>query len=407
MNAEVFLTLSIAGLIMMIGSISIHLFKKTGLPDMIFLIGLGVFLGPILKIIPKERVIGVAPILAVLALLIILFDGGLSLDISEIFSHAPRALLLASIGFFLNIVAVMVLMKVFVGLRFLHGALLGSIIGGSSSIVIVTLAKKVNSSDKTKVILMLESAMTDVLCMVIALALIHILTVGSDGYTELGKDVIANFTTGSVVGAIIGLFWINMLPKIKEEPYKYMLTLSLIFLGYVTSENIGGSGAMSALIFGVILGNEQGIRKLLKRFDNSVLIDNGMRRLQDEMVFLIKSFFFVYLGLIISITNLTYAIIGIIISLIFLGIRYMAVSIASFGSILNKEKSLMTFLFTRGLAAAVLSTLTLELEIPFAELYINVAFVVIIFTGILSALGIYKYTKVSQQKSINELSYSV
>ena len=113
MNPSVYLTLTIAGCIILIGSLSNYLFKKTGIPDMLFLIGLGIVLGPVFHIVPKETVIGAAPLLAVIALLIILFDGGLSLDIPEIISHAPRALLLSFIGFILNVLVVMYLAKIF------------------------------------------------------------------------------------------------------------------------------------------------------------------------------------------------------------------------------------------------------------------------------------------------------
>lgn len=392
MNAEVYITLSVAGIIIIVGSIGSYLFKKTGIPDMVFLIGLGALLGPVLKIVPHEKIIGAAPILAALALLIILFDGGLSLDLAEIFSHAPRALLLAVLGFTINVLAVMVFLKMFLGLRFLYGALLGSIVGGSSSIIVVTLAQKAKASNEARVILILESAMTDVLCTVVALALIHVIMVGGQSYYEMTKSVIANFTTGSFIGAIMGIFWLGMLRKIRREPYQYMLTLAVMLLGYVFAENIGGSGAISVLIFGIILGNERGINKLIRRPETPRLFDKEMRRLEDEMVFLIKSFFFVYLGIIIHIGNLLYAVLGVILSIIFLGARYLVVAASTIKSNLREERGLMTFMFARGLAAAVLATLVSSLNIPFSDLFINVAFVVILVSGILCSLGTYKFT---------------
>ena len=72
MNTTIYLTLTIAGCIILIGSLSNYLFKKTGIPDMLFLIGLGIVLGPILHVVPKETVIEAAPLLATIALLIIL-----------------------------------------------------------------------------------------------------------------------------------------------------------------------------------------------------------------------------------------------------------------------------------------------------------------------------------------------
>ncbi len=397
MTTSIYLTLTIAGCIILIGSLSNYLFKKTSIPDMLFLIGLGIVLGPIFQIVPKETVIGAAPLLATIALLIILFDGGLSLDIPEIVSHAPRALLLAFIGFILNVVVVMYLAKIFLDLRFLYGALLGSILGGSSSIVIVTLAQRMKISNESKVTLMMESAITDVLCTVIALALFHIINVGNEGFVGMGKDIIANFTTGSFVGAVLGIFWLNTLQKLRKESYQYMLTIALMFLGYVLAENIGGSGAIAALIFGIILGNEKGIMKLIKKDSTPIIFDKGMRQLENEIVFLIKSFFFVYLGLIISINNIFYAFVGIIFSILFLILRYISVSIITFKSRLSNDRSLMTYMFTRGLAAAVLATTTYEFNLPISDLFLNIAFVVILTTGIITTIGIAKSSRMQKE----------
>ena len=227
--------------------------------------------------------------------------------------------------------------------------------------------------------------------------MIHVITVGGQGYYEMAKDVVANFTTGSFIGAAMGIFWLGMLRRIRKEPYQYMLTLAVMLLGYVTAENIGGSGAMSALIFGVILGNERGIHRLLRKPETPRLFGKEMRRLEDEMVFLIKSFFFVYLGIIIYIGDILYAIIGVALSVILLGARYLVVALATIKSALGRERDLMAFMFARGLAAAVLSTLVFHLGIPFSDLFINVAFVVILVSGILCSLGTYKFTRPLQR----------
>lgn len=63
------LSLILVSVIIIIGSLCSYLFRKTGLPDMLFLIFLGIAVGPILKIIQPENVSA----RAILALVIILF----------------------------------------------------------------------------------------------------------------------------------------------------------------------------------------------------------------------------------------------------------------------------------------------------------------------------------------------
>ena len=55
-------------------------FKKTGIPDIAFLMIFGVIIGPIFGIIPTSTVIEIVPYFAAIALILIMFDGGLNLD---------------------------------------------------------------------------------------------------------------------------------------------------------------------------------------------------------------------------------------------------------------------------------------------------------------------------------------
>ncbi|MDO7721918.1 MAG: peptidase, partial [Nitrosopumilus sp.] len=67
-----------AGVVIFLGVAGEAFFKKTGIPDVAFLMILGVIIGPVLGIIQAEAVIQVVPYFAALALIIIMFDGGLN-----------------------------------------------------------------------------------------------------------------------------------------------------------------------------------------------------------------------------------------------------------------------------------------------------------------------------------------
>ena len=71
-----------AGVVIFLGVAGEAFFKKTGIPDVAFLMVLGVIIGPVFGIIQPEAVIQVVPYFAALALIIIMFDGGLNLDIT-------------------------------------------------------------------------------------------------------------------------------------------------------------------------------------------------------------------------------------------------------------------------------------------------------------------------------------
>ncbi len=132
MNEIVTLALITASVIIVIGFLGNYLFKKTGIPDMLFLMALGILFGPILGVFDSASVMNLAPYIAALSLVIILFDGGLSMGISEVFSESLRATLLSIIGFVFALVTVTLFVHYVMGLPLLYAILFGAIyVGGA------------------------------------------------------------------------------------------------------------------------------------------------------------------------------------------------------------------------------------------------------------------------------------
>jgi cell volume regulation protein A len=126
-----------------------------------------------------------------------------------------------------------------------------------------------------------------------------------------------------------------------------------------------------------------------------LVVDAGLKRFESEVAFLLRTFFFVYIGLIVTISEIKIVIVGVILSLMLLLVRFGAVKIATIRcSELAEERPIMSVVLTRGLAAAVLATLPMQYadENPiFKELspiYINLAVLVILTTAIIATVGI-------------------
>ena len=96
-----------AGVVIFLGVAGEAFFKKTGIPDVAFLMILGVIIGPVFGLlIQPEAVIQVVPYFAALALIIIMFDGGLNLDIKHVIKTAHFSVTLAILGFILSVVII-------------------------------------------------------------------------------------------------------------------------------------------------------------------------------------------------------------------------------------------------------------------------------------------------------------
>jgi cell volume regulation protein A len=377
----------VAGVIIVLGFLGEEFFKRTSIPDSILLLLFGVLLGPIFQLFAQEQLLAITPYFAALALIIILFDGGLNMDIREAFKNSPRALILAIVGWILNVLVTAVLCKYLLGWRLLNGLLLGSIIGGGSSIIVIALIRKLKVNEKIETVLSLESILTDVLCTVGAFTAINIILSGEVSLdVALGSVGIA-FGVGILVGLGFGVAWLVILEKIKGKPNAYMLTLAMLFLTFVVATNLGGNGALSALFFGLIIGNSRHIARLIK-FRTTISIDNNVRNFHSQISFLIRSFFFVFTGLLFSLSSFTPVLVGVVLSFIFLGIRFVVVKIATVKSDLRKYETLMTVMFPRGLAAAVLASIPLTSGVPDSQVFPEIAFIVILTTIITCTIGV-------------------
>ena len=178
-----------AGVTIFLGVAGEAFFKKTGIPDVAFLMVLGVIIGPILGIIKPDVVVEIVPYFAALALIIIMFDGGLNLDIRNIARTAHFALLLAILGFIVSVVVVMLLVHYGLGWEWLDSLLLGSIVGGSSSVVVFGLVRNFQVSEETKSMLGFESAITDILATIIAFIMFEAILTSQFNLELLGETI--------------------------------------------------------------------------------------------------------------------------------------------------------------------------------------------------------------------------
>jgi len=377
----------VAGLIIVLGFLGEEFFKRTNIPDPILLLLFGVLLGPVLNVFSHEQLISITPYFAALALIVILFDGGLNMNIRQAIKNSPRALILGVSGFILNVLVTALLCKFVLGWRLMNGLLLGSILGGSSSIIVVALTRKLGIGGKTETILSLESILTDVLCTVGAFVAIDIILSGEVSLQAALGSIALAFGVGIVVGSLVGIAWLNVLERVKGKSNTYMLTLAVLLLTYVVARSLGGTGALSALFLGLIVGNGPTIAKLLK-LKYTVSVDESVRGFHGQISFLIRSFFFVFTGLLFSYSSFVPVLFGLSLAFVFLALRFGAVKLSFLKASAKDSETLMTVMLPRGLAAAVLASLPLTSGVPNSQDFPEIAFIVIIVTIVICTVGV-------------------
>lgn len=377
------LAFGLLGAITLLGFAGSLLFERTQIPDLMVLILIGILLGPVLGLLTPAQLAPITPYFATLAMIIILFEGGLGLNLRSIMRGAASGFVFAAATFAASMGAVAAVCLLF-GYELRVGLLLGAIAGGTSGAIVLPILTRLSASEESKGVLAIESALTDILCLVTALSLIGMLSRTQPApETDLMAALGANFSVGVAVGLGGGVAWLKLLPVLEHYPLSYMLTLAALFLLYTATEVLGGSGAMACLSFGLVLGNSR-----LFQAEAPLLSEIVRRRLLDfhsEIAFLVRTFFFVYIGLIFDVARATLG------ALLLAAAAFAAIAAARWACVAvftwlkperRGERTLLLSMMARGLAAAVLAPLPLAAGVPQSAYFNEVVLMLILLSNL-------------------------
>ena len=394
--AEAHVILLAAGVVIFLGVAGEAFFKKTGIPDVAFLMVLGVIIGPVFGLIQPEAVIQVVPYFAALALIIIMFDGGLNLDIKHVIKTAHFSVTLATLGFILSVVMITLAAHYALGWLWLESILLGSIVGGSSSAIVFGLVRNIKISEETKSMLSFESALTDILATIFAFILFEAVLIGHFDLQTLEETLGRAIVVGLVLGFGVGIPWMYVSTKLGNAQHSYMLTLGILFVLFFLANSFGESGALTALVFGLMLGNKSHLSRVLKFKLPKIEMDDPTH---NQLTFLVRSFFFVFVGLLASFGQIEYVVFGILITIAVYGGRVLVGKVTLTKRFSKLDRAVTNSMIPRGLAAAVLATYPITMGIPNAEAYPQIIFFIILSSVIITTIGLGKSKKIPPPES--------
>jgi len=386
--------------ILILGVFGEFFFTKTKLPEVLWLIIIGIIVGPILGLVTPDASSLEIQFFAALALIIVMFDGGLHLKIFDVIKNSYKSALLGASGFFASMILVTIILLIcdfigFIKISLINALILGSILGGTSSLIVIPLIRKAGVSSKVEGVLSVESALTDALAVVITLALIQIAVSSSANMQIVASQIAAQFAVGIVLGFIVGLLWLYTMKSnyiMRMQNKSYTLTFGVILLLYALTSFAGGSAAISCLVFGIVLGNAKQVSKMLQLKTN-ISLDEKVAEFNALIAFFIKTIFFALIGMFI-ILDPNYLLLGLVIAiLLVLPRKAIAEFVFKKDKLTHKEKPLIWGMIPRGLAAATLATIPLTMGIEGAEVFQNIVFSTILFTIIVTTVIFYKSLK--------------
>lgn len=386
--------LLIIATIFLVGIFGEVVFRKTGVPDVVWLIAVGVALGPVFGILQPARLLEIAPYFGAITLVVVLFDGGRSLRLSDLGRAAPKATLLAVSGFVLATASVAACSMAAVragllpaGWTWLHAIMLGAMLGGSSSAVIMPSLAKAPIDPEVRNLVNIESALTDILCVVVAGALIAILKHGDADVGAAAANLGKAFGIGLGVGVAAGMLSLFVLRHMAQSAYAYPLTLSALMILYVGVDQMGGSAALAILAAAVVVGNAPSLTQSIVMSQPASLGD-GVTGVHDQVTFIVKSFFFTLIGALIG-PPWPLVGLGAALGVVLLLARWPAVRLTFLGSRHTPAvRRLVWVALPQGMAAGVLSTMPMQAGIADTEHLPPIVFAAATMTILVFAVGV-------------------
>jgi cell volume regulation protein A len=323
--------------------------QRTRIPDIVVLLLFGVTLGPITHAIPPDTFQHSIGVIGMLALILILFEGGLELRLHEVVRNLSGALLLSVVCFGLSVYLVGAATHFLLHLPWSDSLLIGAALGSTSGSVVLPALQQIEGPDYLKVTLTLESSLGEILAVLTAGALVTI-----SGTESLFSGLVVGFSHHVIVDVALGMgagfLWRQLLPYVAGQQFANALNLGVVLAVFSICRLSGGSGLLAELIFGLTLSN-------LPRSAHFARQGARMMAFHAEFTFLVRSFFFVVLGVMAQWVSKSYIlpIVAIIVALLIARLVAVFATRWSIRGSTWADNELLFLMLPRGLITAVLA----------------------------------------------------
>ena len=386
------LVIALLGLVIFAAHLFTEIFSRKRIPDVLLLMIIGIVIGPVFHWVRPSQLGSVGSVFTTVTLVILLFESGTQLNFNTLLNSIRGTMLLTTINFLVTLIFVGVIGYLVMKLDIWTSLVIGAVLGGTSSAVVIPMVSQLRVSSKGGTILILESAFSDVLCIVFALAFMEVVLSGSMDFGAVFGSILSSFILASIIGLLAAVFWSYILDKVRHVKNSILTTPAFVFIVYGLNEWLGFSGAIASLAFGIGMANIDRIynglfKKMLKT--KPAKLNDTEKQLFSEIVFLLKTFFFIYIGISIHLDQWLPLVIGLGIAIVLFAIRIPVVKMSiskKDAEITLDDKVFMSGIVPKGLAAAVLATLPAQAGIAGGEIIQNTVFSVILFSIIFTSI---------------------
>lgn len=366
-----------------VGVLTTRFSTRLGVPSLIFFIMVGMVMGSdVLGIIYFDNA-GLAQMIGVIALVIILFEGGLQTDLKDVRPVIIPSLSLATVGVLITSGIVAVAAKMILGLDWLEAILFGAIVGSTDAAAVFAVLKGHNISPKLGSTLEAESGSNDPMAVFLTVAMIELITIPDASILKLIGDFFLQMGLGLILGVIFGKVAVKSLNSINLDSSGLYPVFATAFalLTYGVTTFLNGSGLLAVYIAAITIGNAE------------IAYRHSIFRFTEGFAWMMQILMFVILGLLVfpsELFNLAILIQGILISVILMMVaRPAAVFISTIKmDYSQKERIFLSWAGLKGAVPIILATFPLLAGIEGSHQIFNVVFFVVLTSALIQGATI-------------------
>jgi len=355
------------------GVLASRVSSRIGVPVLLLFLGVGMLAG-------SEGPGGIhfddaqtAQLVGIVALVLILFSGGLSTPWDHVRGAIGPAAWLSTVGVVITAAVSGLCATWLLGLPVRTGMLLGAIISSTDAAAVFSVLRgsKLDLRPPLDAVLELESGGNDPMAVFLTLSLIDVISHPDQAILPLLGTLVLEVVVGGLCGygaARLGRWVINRIALDFDGLYP-VLTLAVAFLSYAIATLLHGSGFLCVYIAGIALAN------------GDLLHKRSISRFHDAIAWLAQIAMFVVLGLLVFPSRLV-AVAGrsLVIAFVLIVLaRPLAALVALVTTRLGmRDRLFLSWVGLRGAVPIVLATFPLVSGIRHADLIFDVVFFVVI-----------------------------
>jgi len=366
----------IAGALMAAGLVASFAADRMRVPGLVLFLGLGMAIGSDGTGWIHFSNYELARTIGIVALALILFEGGLTASFSEIRSVLGSALSLAFIGTLVTAVITGLAAWWIFDLTLLEGLLLGSIVAATDGAAVFALLRGSTLRRRVALTLEGESGLNDPLSVLLVIGFIDWIQKPGYGVMDMLALLLRELGVGLAVGLAVGWLALQALRRVRlgtEAAYP-IATLSIAALAYGGASALHGSGFFAVYLVGLALGSRPIPAKRAV-----TVFHQGLAGLAQVTMFLV-------LGLLVFPSQLWgVALEGTVLALILVFVaRPVATFVATATSSFNlRERVVLSWAGLRGAVPVVLATFPVIASVSEGFEFFNIVFFAVLLSTLL------------------------